>query len=240
MSALLRKGLYFVSLSIAIALIFNRILPVLAQQATGSIKFKDFYPPTIIISPTLPNNPSLNPTLTPAPTNKPDQPEQKFSHFSQLDPRWINYNPKTSKIGGCGCGETSVAMVLAYYFDTSSDPSEGDYNPRKIWDYYDKTLAGRCGSGSLAVHTVRLQQFGLKATAHVYTQSKILTNYLNSGYMIILHYKRPWNDRGHYVVLAKIQGSDILVYDPLGLADSSQPQHIENGVNIVDFIAIKK
>lgn len=85
MSALFRKSLYFLSLLVATAFILH-YAPAFAQQDPGSIKFKDFYPPTAIPTntktPTLkpgaptpttgnPLTPPANPSISGQPTKKP-------------------------------------------------------------------------------------------------------------------------------------------------------------------------
>ena len=269
MSALLRKSLYFLTL---LATIFILYIPVFAQNDPGSIKFKDFYPPTIVLSPTrTPANQVLSPTPTPREEEnnegenngknknggndngndnkgKAGNKDQNFIHFSQIDSKWIYYNPATvGKIGRCGCGETSVAMILATFLDDSKDPDNGDYNPRKIWDAFEKIWPGRCGTG-FTNHRIILSNFNFFASAdNIYftgsqqekeESNQVIKNYINDGYKIILYFRWQGKDLGHYVVVEEVKGNTLYVHDPLRLSKPAAP--IESNIDIKSFIAVKK
>lgn len=274
MSALIRKTLYFLTLLAATVFILNYI-PAFAQQDPGSIKLKDFYPPTAIPSPTRTPTGQYKATVTPTPssssqspqppTPSPDKDKDKdkdkdddeddgdsengdFIHFSQLDSRWINYNPDTDgKIGSCGCGETSIAMILATFFDKSSNPDNGDYNPREMWDAMERLYPGRCGT-NFTNHRTLLNDFDVNVSDVNYyfsdtpedikDSNRVIKNYLNDGYKIILFFK--WKDKafGHFVVVVDVKGDTLYVHDPLKSSDSAAP--VASNVNIVSFIAVKK
>src|SRR3989338_4527897 len=160
--------IYFLTFLFATLFVIKFILPSFAETDPTTIKFRDFYPPTVT------NTPSPTPYGFKTPTNTPVPPVSQTTptiipgsrkiYFSQRDPRWIDYNPDTNgDLGRCGCGETSVAMILASYFDTSFDPSVSAYNPARMWDYYETIAPGRCGTNWITNQQV-LGRFGLQVS----------------------------------------------------------------------------
>ena len=329
MSALLRKSLYFASLSIAIALIFNRIFPAFAQQATGSIKFGDFYPPTIILSPTrstlVPSNtpvptntqtltitpiptmtlynwgntclsstgttlpfddspywddpfisgsncerctdcrivqgptanyncieikpcaqltPSPTPIETPEPTqaDQDDQGERNAIYFSQRDSAWASYPGKYPDIRRCGCGPTTVAQILAGYFDKIGNPRKGRFNPPEVWDMVMDAGSSPVWCGVDVPYLLAvLKDHDLDVTRYFYPSTnkylveKEFKEWIDEGYYVIALAKV--NGGGHYVLVTDVDNKDrVWVFDPYyGYGASDQPTLIASDHEYTNF-----
>lgn len=134
-----------------------------------------------------------------------------------------------------------MAMILTDYFDRSFTPDLGDYSPSRLWDYYRNARLGTCGT-NIEWHKQVLENYGLKVSKvygyDSFASPKAFANYLASGYKTLLYYDRPWNDIGHYVLVADVVGSQLIVYDPYLLSGRSQPVYIEPGVTPRLYITI--
>jgi hypothetical protein len=207
-------------------------------QIPSSIKMGTFTPP-----PTKkPVKPKNSPTRTK--TNPTNPPESKFFHFSQLDPLWRFYasENKLSNVGDCGCGDTSVAMILAKNLNTSDNPSEGDYSPKKMWDEFARfgRVLGtdNCGT-NMEWHVEVLKKFGFRGDVMSFDNDNktgslnVLNKYLKNGWSVILYIP------GHYVLLEHIKGSDVYINDPLDPPDISEPKLLDGQTFIRGYVIAK-
>lgn len=196
--------------------------------------------PTIFIFPTSYYSPTPPYTFnTPTPITR------IMRHLSQRDPRWRLYNPNTiGQLGRCGCGETSIGMILSYYFDTSGRPDTGSYSPPRMWDRYEQLYPSRCGT-ALDWHMSMLPRYGLTSAYHAYDWTNpsganfVLRNYISAGYQIMIYYRRIGAAFGHYVLLSRVESNNLYIFDPYLLPGSFQPSLIDNNVRILSYLTIK-
>ena len=156
------------------------------DDSPKTIKLGSFTPP-----PTKTHTPTTIPTSVPEATDSQPEPTEEprakgIYFFSQRDPRWRSYDPYTvGQLGPCGCGETSVAMVLAKYFDKTAKPDTGIYNPPHMWDFYEKSYPSRCGS-AMEWHKTVFTSYGLKASINAFDSNNpigsinVIKNYLDN------------------------------------------------------------
>ena len=134
-------------------------------------------------------------------------------YYNQADKRWANH-PYTSKshpyatIKSGGCGPTSAAMVVSNFLKA--------VYPNEMGDLFKKNgYRGLEGTDARAFYWVA-NKYNLKMSKSVYINDAVQC--LKRGGMVIAHLynskKSLFSTGGHYVVLAGIDGNDIIVYDP--------------------------
>lgn len=134
-------------------------------------------------------------------------------YYNQADKRWANH-PYTSNahphatIKSGGCGPTSGAMVVSNLIQV--------IYPNEMGDLFKKNgYRGQEGTDSRAFYWLS-NTYKIKMNKSVYINDAVKC--LKRGGMVIAHLyngrKSLFSTGGHYVVLAGIEGNEIIVYDP--------------------------
>lgn len=134
-------------------------------------------------------------------------------YYNQADKRWASH-PYTSKthpnatIKSGGCGPTCGAMIVSSMVQT--------IYPNEMGDLFKKNgYRGNEGTDPNAFYWIS-NKFGIKMTKTIYLADAVKC--LKKGGMVIAHLYNPncslFSTGGHYVVLARLEGNDIVVYDP--------------------------
>lgn len=144
-----------------------------------------------------------------------------FPYYKQCDSRYANINGYNTC--NCGCGFTSLAMVIDALNGTSLTPIGviNTFNPSNYASsycaIYDSTLTMSELKSKFGISSSRL--FGPGYTSEpneVASRKQKLVDALNNGYIIIL------NVPGHYIVLGSISGDKIRVYDPANVVKTRE------------------
>lgn len=136
-----------------------------------------------------------------------------MTYYSQYDPKYSSYTYGRT-IEECGCGPTSMAMIVA---TLNSDPS---INPKTMADYY--TSAGMLAEGCGTSHDFNkpADKFGLKMTS-LGTDFAKATEILNAGGLVLMSVGNGsdtlFTSGKHQMVLRKVSddGATFYVANPI-------------------------
>lgn len=134
-------------------------------------------------------------------------------YYNQADKRWANYpypssaHP-TATIKSGGCGATSGAMIVSSFKQT--------IYPNKMGDIFIANGFRAAEGTSASAFPWIAKRYGLKCKKSIYINDAV--ECLKRGGMVVAHLYDPKNSLfstgGHYVVLADVRGSNLVVYDP--------------------------
>lgn len=132
-------------------------------------------------------------------------------YYSQADSRWANF-PYPSKtypkatIKSSGCGPTSASMIISSMVKTIY-PNE----MAKI--FLDNGLRASTGTSHEAFKFIA-DKYGLKMKKSIYINDGV--ECLKKGGMVVAYCKAGglFSTGGHIIVLAGIEGNNLIVYDP--------------------------
>lgn len=135
-------------------------------------------------------------------------------NYKQIDKKWKNiiytYHNTYSKnqtIGSSGCGPTSMADIVATYWDNKITPVE--MCKLAVDEGYRKKTGGTDGK----FFTFVAQKYGgmcLETTSHTYAREAV-----NKGHLVIVNVgPSRWTNGGHYIVLWKVSSSTSYIADP--------------------------
>ena len=132
-------------------------------------------------------------------------------YYSQADSRWANY-PYPSKvypkatIKSSGCGPTSASMIISSMV-TIIYPNE----MAKL--FLDNGLRASTGTDPKAFEWIA-KKYDLKVQKTIYINNAV--ECLKNGGMVVAYCKAGglFSTGGHIIVLAGIEGNNLIVYDP--------------------------
>ena len=145
---------------------------------------------------------------------KPNYAIKQPVNYKQIDKKWkdivYTYNGTYSKkqtIGNSGCGPTSMADVIATYWDDKITPIETC--KFAVENYFRRKTGGTDGK----FFTFMAEKYGgscLETTSHTYASEAA-----NKGHLVIVSVgPSRWANGGHYIVLWKVSGSTCYINDP--------------------------
>ena len=132
-------------------------------------------------------------------------------YYSQADSRWANHPypsnrfPKATIKSG-GCGATSGAMIISSMVKT--------IYPDEMGDIFRKNgLRASNGTDPKAFEWIA-EKYNLKVQRTIYINNAV--ECLKKGGMVVAYCKSGglFSNGGHIIVLADIQGNNLIVYDP--------------------------
>lgn len=132
-------------------------------------------------------------------------------YYSQADSRWANHPypsnrfPKATIKSG-GCGATSGAMIISSMVKT--------IYPDEMGDIFRKNgLRASNGTDPKAFEWIA-EKYNLKVQRTIYINNAV--ECLKKGGMVVAYCKSGglFSNGGHIIVLADIQGNNLVVYDP--------------------------
>lgn len=152
-----------------------------------------------------------------------------FVYYSQTDAQWATKPYGSGTIGADGCGPTSLAMIVATFFDSSVTPvtmanlgaKEGSYDP-KSGTIHDKLFAAAA------------KQYNFTYTNMTGDSMAQLEDFVKQGGLIYLagaSPDAPFTKGGHVVVMRGVTSDgQIVVADPWrNEADTYKPSVISAG-----------
>ena len=132
-------------------------------------------------------------------------------YYSQADSRWANHPypsnrfPKATIKSG-GCGATSGAMIISSMVKT--------IYPDEMGDIFRKNgLRASTGTDPKAFEWIA-KKYDLKVQKTIYINNAVQC--LKKGGMVVAYCKAGglFSTGGHIIVLAEIEGNNLIVYDP--------------------------
>lgn len=137
--------------------------------------------------------------------------------FIQWDERWGYADYGNGIIGTSGCGPTCLAMV---YVGLTGDTS---YNPQKMCAFSEGNGYYLKGSGtSWSLMDYGANKLGLQSEMIGESES-VVKNHLQNGHPIIVSVSEgDFTVGGHFIVLAGLDGDQIIVNDPNSKENSNK------------------
>lgn len=165
-------------------------------------------------------------------------PATKVPHLYQWDQRWGYTTYSSAAFGLTGCGPTTMAMVVQALTDEKTTP----YEMGKFIDeqgFMDKFN----GTGS-EFFTSAADELGLDCT-QLYPTDDSITEALATGAVVVANMgPGQFSETGHYIVLAGLDGWNVVVNDPYSVERSSHtwdPEKIaDEAITLFAFTKIDK
>lgn len=132
-------------------------------------------------------------------------------YYSQADSKWANHPYPSSKfpkatIKSGGCGATSAAMIISSFVK--------NIYPNEMGDIFIKNgLRAATGTDPKAFEWIA-EKYNLKVKKTFYIADAV--ECLKKGGMVVAYCKAGglFSTGGHIIVLAGIEGNNLIVYDP--------------------------
>lgn len=149
---------------------------------------------------------------------------QNCTIYAQGDSRWksIPLGSSDTNMGASGCAVTSIAIGISC---SGTEVSVANFDAGKLIETLNKgacfTSGGSIYWGCSAINQIApnvkliYSESGVKSKSDEY-KKEIINDYNVDKNFIIVHFKNTSHPRGHYVVVSKINGSDVIVKDPSG------------------------
>lgn len=134
-----------------------------------------------------------------------------LTYYSQIDNRWSNkmyssINNRTQTIGTSGCGPTSVSMIVT--------ACKGTITPDKMSDLFVKYGYRSSNQGTYwSAFRAVADEFNIRYTETSDIQ-KALQLLRSNHYVVVSVGNGLFTTGGHFIVLTKLEGNTIQVYDP--------------------------
>ena len=134
-----------------------------------------------------------------------------LTYYSQIDNRWSNkmyssINNRTQTIGTSGCGPTSASMIVT--------ACKGTITPDKMSDLFVKYGYRSSNQGTYwSAFRAVADEFNIGYTETSDIQ-KALQLLQSNHYVVVSVGNGLFTTGGHFIVLTKLEGNTIQVYDP--------------------------
>ena len=144
--------------------------------------------------------------------------EGEIPRLIQWDERW-GYAPYgTGIIAVCGCGPTTLSMVL------SGLTGDNTLTPAKLAQYgTEHNYLNEKNDTMWSFMTEACKEWGVKCKEGILDKAEVVKE-LNAGHPIVCSVgPGDFTQSGHFIVLAGLKGEELIVHDPFSITNSEKP-----------------
>ena len=149
--------------------------------------------------------------------------EGEIPRLIQWDERW-GYAPYgTGIIAVCGCGPTTLSMVL------SGLTGNNTLTPSKLAEYgTDHNYLNEKNDTMWSYMTEACKEWGVKCKEAMLDKTEVLKQ-LNEGHPIVCSVgPGDFTQSGHFIVLAGVKDDELIVHDPFSITNSEKTWKFED------------